>query len=188
MRTEALTSKIRGMSTLAERVFNARNEAGLNQSQLARLCGVTPQAIQKVESGITKRPKFILDLARALNVSPDWLSNGAKTTLSQTLPKDSASESLADFAYRVMEARRRQQLSIERAARAIMPTSTWSEMEMGRYWPNPLELDFICLRLGESSDWLVRGLVEATEGQAPREPHGLTTLHAKQTTFLPKGD
>ncbi|WP_162651578.1 helix-turn-helix transcriptional regulator [Lentilitoribacter sp. Alg239-R112] len=63
------------METLATRVRQRRNELKLSQTALANLVGVKQQAIQKVESGQTERPRFILELARALQTTPEELSD-----------------------------------------------------------------------------------------------------------------
>ncbi|EJL2011512.1 helix-turn-helix transcriptional regulator, partial [Salmonella enterica] len=48
----------------------------LTQAQLAELSGTKQQTIQQVESGLTKRPRFLVELAQALNVTPLWLLYG----------------------------------------------------------------------------------------------------------------
>lgn len=71
------------MSTLAERVTALREKKGLNQSELGRRIRVSPQAIQKLEAGKTESPRFIVELARELGVSPDYLKTGVATTLTK---------------------------------------------------------------------------------------------------------
>ncbi|WP_247870604.1 helix-turn-helix transcriptional regulator [Azospirillum sp. TSO5] len=61
------------MDTLADRVRAARLEAGLSQAELADRIGKKQQTIGKIESGLTLNPKFIVEIADALNVSPNWL-------------------------------------------------------------------------------------------------------------------
>ena len=61
------------MESLADRVKNIRKELGLSQSEVARRVGVKPQAIQSLESGRIKSPKYIVTLANVLNVSPESL-------------------------------------------------------------------------------------------------------------------
>lgn len=51
-----------------------RTEKGLNQSELARAVGVTPQAVQKWEGGQSKpRTSKVTEIATALSVSPSKL-------------------------------------------------------------------------------------------------------------------
>lgn len=68
-----------GMSkTFGERLREARLGAGLTQAQLAKLAGVSQQAIQKAErsTSATSGSRFVVSLARFTHVSPDWLSTG----------------------------------------------------------------------------------------------------------------
>lgn len=66
---------------MAHRVKHAREGLGLSQSALARSIGVSPQAIQKLESAVITKPRFIVELAHALNVSPEYLSGDANQQL-----------------------------------------------------------------------------------------------------------
>ncbi len=50
-------------------ITQAREKQGLNQSELGRKLGVTPQAVQAWESGRSlPRPKMLVEIARALNI------------------------------------------------------------------------------------------------------------------------
>lgn len=62
--------------SIGERVKLKRLELGLSQEDLAVRSGTTQQSIVNVEIGKTKSPRNILDLARALNVSPEYLKDG----------------------------------------------------------------------------------------------------------------
>jgi|GEM_PF-2220727 len=65
---------------LGERIITLREIAGLNRSELARMMGVTPQAIQKWEAGGGLRVERLQELADALNCTLDDLisSEGPK--------------------------------------------------------------------------------------------------------------
>lgn len=65
------------MKTIGERVKQARLSAQLSQEQLARLAGVTQGLIGQIEGGRNKGTRHVASLARALNVSADWLESGA---------------------------------------------------------------------------------------------------------------
>lgn len=69
------------MTTIATRIAKARKELNLNQSELARLLSVTPQAVQSWESG-KARPKGarLESLAKALGKSVQWLMLGGDDT------------------------------------------------------------------------------------------------------------
>ncbi|HAU4354423.1 XRE family transcriptional regulator [Serratia sp. IR-2025] len=60
--------------TLAQRLKAAMLAANLTQSALADLVGVSQAAIQKLASGKAKTSTKIVEIARALNVRPEWLS------------------------------------------------------------------------------------------------------------------
>lgn len=66
-----------GMSTLGRRIAQKREQAGLNQSELARRLKLTPQAIQKWEAGESSpRGKRLEDIAAALSTSVAFLVSG----------------------------------------------------------------------------------------------------------------
>ncbi|WP_171890074.1 XRE family transcriptional regulator [Klebsiella pneumoniae] len=64
------------MNTLAERIRLAMAHAGTTQSQLALRVGVSQGAIQKLTSGKAQSSGKIVDIAKALDVDPVWLSTG----------------------------------------------------------------------------------------------------------------
>ncbi|RDE82776.1 helix-turn-helix transcriptional regulator [Haemophilus parahaemolyticus] len=68
------------METLAQRLKFVMDEQGISQNALARMIGVTQPSIKKVLNGDTLNPKYILEIADALNVSPEWLKTGKGDT------------------------------------------------------------------------------------------------------------
>jgi phage repressor protein C with HTH and peptisase S24 domain len=66
------------MSTLADRILEARTDAKLDPAELARLVGVKPAAAYQWESGATKSLKDVtlMTLSEVLGVSPLWLATG----------------------------------------------------------------------------------------------------------------
>lgn len=66
------------MRDLSMRLRYARKERKLTQVELARLSGVKQASVSDLERGESKsfRGTTLLSLARALNVSPEWLSHG----------------------------------------------------------------------------------------------------------------
>lgn len=65
------------MKTIGERIAQKREAAGLNQSELGRRMGVTPQAVQKWESAIsTPRNSKLGELAAILGTSISFLLEG----------------------------------------------------------------------------------------------------------------
>ena len=56
------------------RIRDLREKVGLTQPELARLCGVSQQAIQQVEAGKIQKPRFLPDLAKHLRTTPAYLT------------------------------------------------------------------------------------------------------------------
>ncbi|CAM7426677.1 helix-turn-helix transcriptional regulator [Morganella morganii subsp. morganii] len=66
--------------TLGTRVKEKRKELGYTQATLAEHVGLTQQAINRIESDIIARPRFILELAQVLHCDPEWLLKGPSDT------------------------------------------------------------------------------------------------------------
>ncbi len=75
------------LDSLAGRLKLAMYEAGVTQSWLAERVGITQGAIQKLVSGHAQSSRRIVDIAKALNVNPEWLDKG--TGPMQAKPKSS---------------------------------------------------------------------------------------------------
>lgn len=75
---------ITDVNTFADRLKQAREAAGLNQTQLAEKSGVGQSAISMYERGMRKRSKEIVSLAGALNVDARWLETGHGSRTLQT--------------------------------------------------------------------------------------------------------
>lgn len=69
------------MSTLASRLAAAREAKHLSQSDLARLIGVKPQAIQAIEAGRVEKPRNIVAIAKALDVDAGFLLTGDESAI-----------------------------------------------------------------------------------------------------------
>lgn len=66
------------MSTLAERIKRRRTQLGLTQVEVAERAEIRQQSYQALEKGETLRPRKPIELAKALQVSVDWLLNGTE--------------------------------------------------------------------------------------------------------------
>lgn len=64
------------LRTLGGRVKWARGQRKLSQTELATQAGVSQGTIGNIESGVRKRPRELLAIARALNASAAWLESG----------------------------------------------------------------------------------------------------------------
>jgi len=92
------------MRSLAERFAEAMADSELNDSELAKLVGVSRSAVSQVRSGATKSLKgdSLVAYCRHLNVLPDWLAKGRgpKRTakVGELFPKDAGeSRAIAQF-------------------------------------------------------------------------------------------
>ncbi len=66
---------------ISDRVKLKRDELGLTQTQLAEKAGTSQQAIEQLERGKTKRPRYLPELSVALGVSAEWLLEGKSEDL-----------------------------------------------------------------------------------------------------------
>lgn len=64
------------MKNISERLKEKRESLNLTQAELAKLSGVKQQTIQLIESGATKRPRYLFEIATALKCDPHWLQYG----------------------------------------------------------------------------------------------------------------
>ncbi len=69
-----MTGKANEWMQIGVRVSNCRQNRNMTQEEMARRLGVTPQAVSKWERGMSiPDVSMLLDLARLLRVSTDWL-------------------------------------------------------------------------------------------------------------------
>ena len=66
------------MQTISDRLKRKRLELKMTQTELAIKAGVKQQSIQLIEAGVTKRPRFLFEIAKVLNCDPAWLQYGTK--------------------------------------------------------------------------------------------------------------
>lgn len=85
--------------TFSERLALAMSNAGVTQGGLAKSVGMAQSSVNKLLNG-AKGSRKAVQIAMALNVSPEWLSSGAGEMHSSDGSISSASAQRADF-YRV---------------------------------------------------------------------------------------
>lgn len=61
---------------LKDRLKKSRIAKGLSQAELAALANCTQGIIQKIEGGHVKGSSFLVDIAKVLDVSAEWLLHG----------------------------------------------------------------------------------------------------------------
>lgn len=64
------------MSTLSERMKQARVEAGLSQAELAKQLGAGQSTIASIENGRNQSSGRLVEIAQLLQVNPTWLARG----------------------------------------------------------------------------------------------------------------
>ncbi|QQA77036.1 MULTISPECIES: helix-turn-helix domain-containing protein [Pectobacterium] len=67
------------METISQRLKQKREELKMTQAQLAAKAGMKQQSLQQIEAGTTKRPRFLFELANALQCDPHWLQYGKES-------------------------------------------------------------------------------------------------------------
>lgn len=69
------------MNEIGKRIAEARAAKGMNQSELARALGVTPQAVQKWEAGGAPKGARLREVAEALGTTVEYLLTGSITVV-----------------------------------------------------------------------------------------------------------
>ncbi|WP_295802169.1 helix-turn-helix transcriptional regulator [uncultured Microbulbifer sp.] len=90
------------MTSINDRMKQAREKAGLTQSELARSCGVSVQAVSQWESGSTKNPAAsnVLATAKATGLSIEWLITGRQPVTARSIDDEHSSgvsEPMAEY-------------------------------------------------------------------------------------------
>ena len=68
------------MNTIGERLKHARKKAGLSQVELAKKAGIKQASISELERGSSRSSGYIVQLANACGVSPEWLASGTESS------------------------------------------------------------------------------------------------------------
>lgn len=87
---------ITDVNTIAYRLKLARELREWTQDDLAEAAGVSQGTIGNIESGLRKRPRDLLAIAKALNVSPSWLQDGFGQ-MDEAIPYSENTVKLSDF-------------------------------------------------------------------------------------------
>lgn len=76
-----MTTDLRSLITIAQRVRYARHVRGLTQSQLAARAGLSTSTVQRIEAGNMASPRHctVLALRNALAHEPLWLRFGGSS-------------------------------------------------------------------------------------------------------------
>lgn len=81
--------------TFSDRMKFAMNRAGHTQGSLAKAVGMAQSSVWKLTSGDAKGSRRIVEIARVLNVRPEWLAEGVDPMdVDPPLSKDSTESSI----------------------------------------------------------------------------------------------
>lgn len=64
------------VETFAQRLLYARQQRGLTQEKLAKLCSISQSTIASYENGSRLHARNLIELAHVLHVTPKWLRYG----------------------------------------------------------------------------------------------------------------
>tara|TARA_R110002124_G_scaffold80776_2_gene213530 strand:- start:1470 stop:2090 length:621 start_codon:yes stop_codon:yes gene_type:complete len=62
--------------SIGERIKKRRKHLGLTQAALSEMIGIAQQSLQSIESGKIEKPRKIIELAEALETTPEYLQFG----------------------------------------------------------------------------------------------------------------
>ena len=68
---------------IGKRIKQARLEAGLQQFEVAKRCGVSRAAVSNWENGQGIRNQKLIECARVVGVPVEWLITGGRTAASE---------------------------------------------------------------------------------------------------------
>lgn len=71
--------------TIAERIKQKRKTLKLTQAELANRVGMSQQSLQKIENGVTRHPRKIIELAAKLECTAEWLMYGPTLGIRENL-------------------------------------------------------------------------------------------------------
>lgn len=177
------------LDTLSGRVAFARKALSLTQSELAKLAGISQSSIALLESGSTKAPKRVVELAEALQVPIEWLLNGdvsVPTQINQkAIPMPAATEEHASFATRLTM--RREQCGLTQAqlaTKAGLSQATIGNLETGRNKGTKRILE-LAKALHVTPEWLIHGgNLEQAKGDALRNDLGVLSKEQQLEQML----
>ena len=81
-----MTDTDNSLNSLPDRIKFARKKLNISQTDLADIIGVSQGTIGHIESGRSKDSKWIIAIAKALNVTVEWLVYGNANTSAAVNP------------------------------------------------------------------------------------------------------
>lgn len=172
------------MPTFPDRLRQAMDGRGWNQTDLARASGVPQTTISRYLRQAEDKPRHkVWQLARALGQSIDWLDKGLGEMVNEAGSWSDPTAALLNFAERLKGARRDVGFaSAKDAAKAAgVEPARWAAFEAAKGWPDASEMLQIMQALGISLDYLIAGVGLPGPGANLRAPDA-GFLHDKATS------
>ncbi|KAF0138383.1 MAG: SOS-response transcriptional repressor [Rhodospirillaceae bacterium] len=145
--------------SIGERVKKLRLERGFSQNVLAEACGCTQSNIANLENGRTGLPRYIRELAKVLEVSPEWLQTGEGETLSESFLGEVRKYQQINIGIRLRDTREALGLSKDAICRKLgVDIETWKEWEAGTSKPDVDAIIQWGKFDGVTLDWIYRGI------------------------------
>ncbi|WP_280142165.1 XRE family transcriptional regulator [Pseudomonas linyingensis] len=170
------------METIGSRIAAAREKKRMNQSELGRLLGVSPQSVQAWESDRnTPRPKRMSEIAMALGVSMSSLLEGSRGPREASQPTERSvaepdgtgtASSAAELVRTMLATKAGKALSQEARARLIVAAQEEAEQAPAKHSGNVLTGNFnLSARVVEGDILIPQYDVRASmgHGQMPAE-------------------
>lgn len=114
------------METFGQRLRRTRKSLGLSQDALAQACGLSQTTISDIERDRNETSRDATAIARALNVSPDWLADGIGSP--DARPANIEPEARPPTVAEMLEALREKIVTLPEADRAFIAAQVSSYM------------------------------------------------------------
>jgi len=145
--------------SIGERVKKRRLERGFSQTVLAKVCGCTQQTIAVLEKGGIQSPGFLEELAKVLEVSPEWLKTGEDPTISEAFQGKIYQRQVFNMGLRIRDTREALGISKKEICTKLgVDIETWEKWENGEIEPVTRAMIQWGKWNGVTLDWIYRGI------------------------------
>jgi len=144
--------------SIGARVKRLREARNMSQVELAKACGCLQGNLSILENGSVKMPRYLVELARALEVSPEWLKTGEGDP-HPTSFAEFRNYRYLDIGLRLRNTRKALDLSVRDICKYInVSIETWEEWESGKTEPDVQSMIEWSRWHGITLDWIYRGV------------------------------
>lgn len=143
--------------TMSARVRQLRSEKGFSQKALAQSCGCSQEDIHRLESGKVKIPRYLVELANVLGVSPAWLRYGKE--VQHPIRQALTEHQQRHIGLRIKDTREAVGRSVrEVCQRLCVSINEWETWEAGMGTPDPQVMMRWYKLDGITTDWIYLGI------------------------------